>query len=51
VAAGITGISAVPTPQPASGDTIPSTLVHPAAVRFWLAVLLTGIGTGKATGD
>jgi len=36
------------TQHPASGDAIPSTLVHPAAVRFWSAVLLTGIGTGIA---
>jgi chloride channel protein, CIC family len=36
------------TQQPAISDTIPSTLVHPAAVRFWSAVLLTGIGTGIA---
>jgi H+/Cl- antiporter ClcA len=35
-------------PQPASGDTIPSTLAHPGAARFWSAVLLTGIGTGAA---
>ncbi len=34
-------------PQPAS-DRIPSTLVHPGAAPFWLAVLLTGIGTGVA---
>jgi chloride channel protein, CIC family len=27
---------------------IPSTLVQPGAIRFWLAVLLTGIGTGAA---
>jgi chloride channel protein, CIC family len=33
---------------PVIDDTIPSTLVHPAAVRFWSAVLLTGIGTGIA---
>jgi len=34
-------------PQPAS-DRIPSTLVHPGAAHFWLAVLLTGAGTGVA---
>ncbi len=28
------------------GDMIPSTLARSGAVRFWLAVLLTGIGTG-----
>jgi CIC family chloride channel protein len=27
---------------------IPSTLTHPAAIRFWLAILLTGTGTGLA---
>src|ERR1700683_4575615 len=31
---------------PAPGDAIPSTLVRPGAARFWLAVLLTGVGTG-----
>ena len=36
------------TQQPAIGDAVPSTLVDPAAARFWLAVLLTGIGTGIA---
>ncbi len=29
-------------------DTIPSGLVRPGAARFWLAVLLTGAGTGVA---
>jgi CIC family chloride channel protein len=29
-------------------DRIPSTLAHSGAVAFWLAVLLTGIGTGLA---
>jgi CIC family chloride channel protein len=33
-------------PEPARGDTIPSTLARPGAAPFWLAVLLTGIGTG-----
>jgi H+/Cl- antiporter ClcA len=28
------------------GDMIPSTLWRPGAAQFWLAVLLTGIGTG-----
>ena len=32
-----------PTPE---RDTIPATLRHPGAAAFWLAVLLTGIGTG-----
>jgi H+/Cl- antiporter ClcA len=29
-------------------DAIPATLRHPGAPRFWLAVLLTGVGTGVA---
>ena len=29
-----------------NGDMIPSTLARSGAARFWLAVLLTGIGTG-----
>jgi H+/Cl- antiporter ClcA len=37
-----------PIPQPASGDMILSTLARPGAAPFWLAVLLTGIGTGVA---
>jgi CIC family chloride channel protein len=32
----------------ADKDRIPSTLAHSGAVAFWLAVLLTGIGTGLA---
>jgi chloride channel protein, CIC family len=28
------------------GDLIPSTLLKPNALRFWLAILLTGVGTG-----
>jgi CIC family chloride channel protein len=35
-------------PEPARGDVIPSTLASPGAAPFWLAVLLTGIGTGVA---
>jgi len=31
-----------------NGDMIPSTRAHSGAARFWLAVLLTGIGTGIA---
>jgi len=34
------------TPGPSTSGTIPATLVHPGAIAFWLAVLLTGIGTG-----
>ena len=34
------------TPQLAHGDAIPSTLARPGP--FWLAVLLTGIGTSVA---
>jgi len=30
----------------AAGNIIPSTLQSPDAVRFWLAVLFTGVGTG-----
>lgn len=33
-------------PLPSSGQAIPSTLLRPGAARFWLAVVLTGIGTG-----
>jgi|SRR5579864_1360065 len=33
-------------PPPPAGDLIPSTLGRPGAARFWLAVLLTGVGTG-----
>jgi len=32
--------------QSANIDGIPSTLGHPGAALFWLAVFLTGIGTG-----
>ena len=35
-------------PEPARADMIPSTLARPGAAPFWLAVLLTGIGTGVA---
>ena len=36
-------------PPPANNDdVIPSTLARPGAAPFWLAVLLTGIGTGVA---
>jgi H+/Cl- antiporter ClcA len=31
---------------PSPSDAIPSTLERPGAARFWLAVLLTGVGTG-----
>jgi len=34
------------TPSIPTGDAIPSTLERPGAARFWLAVVLTGIGTG-----
>ncbi len=36
------------TPQGSPSDLIPPTLRSPAAARFWLAVLLTGAGTGAA---
>jgi len=35
-------------PLPSGGDAIPSTLARPGAGPFWLAVVLTGIGTGVA---
>jgi H+/Cl- antiporter ClcA len=35
-------------PLPTVGDMIPSTLARPGAAPFWLAVLLTGAGTGVA---
>lgn len=35
-------------PQPNTTDAIPFTLTRPGAAPFWLAVLLTGIGTGAA---
>jgi len=38
----------MPSPIPASGDAIPSTLARPGALPFWSAVVLTGIGTGVA---
>jgi H+/Cl- antiporter ClcA len=41
-----TDIHASQMPPPANGDAIPSTLARSGAARFWLAVLLTGIGTG-----
>jgi CIC family chloride channel protein len=34
--------------MPSGGDAIPSTLARPGAGAFWLAVTLTGIGTGVA---
>jgi chloride channel protein, CIC family len=36
------------TPGTAGGEGIPSTLARPGAAPFWIAVLLTGIGTGLA---
>jgi len=33
-------------PKPANPDAIPTTLFHPGAVRFWLAVVLIGVSTG-----
>lgn len=32
--------------KPTNADGIPTTLFHPRAVRFWLAVLLMGVSTG-----
>lgn len=37
-----------PAPPLPPGAAIPPTLRHPAAGRFWLALLLTGAGTGLA---
>ncbi len=34
------------TPSIPTGNAIPSTLERPGAARFWLAVVLTGVGTG-----
>jgi chloride channel protein, CIC family len=42
------GLASPQMPETARGDLIPSTLARPGAVPFWLAVLLTGIGTGIA---
>lgn len=36
------------TPSPANTGAIPATLWRTGAARFWLAVLLTGLGTGLA---
>jgi CIC family chloride channel protein len=35
-------------PPSHGGDLIPSTMAQPGARRFWLAVLLTGVGAGLA---
>ena len=35
-------------PRTAGSDAIPSTLARPGAGAFWLALLLTGVGTGAA---
>jgi H+/Cl- antiporter ClcA len=41
--------TASPVTSPIAGpDMIPSSLTHPGAGRFWLAVLFTGAGTGLA---
>ena len=39
-------LTAPNTPSIPTGDAIPSTLGRPGAARFWLAVVLTGVGTG-----
>jgi CIC family chloride channel protein len=43
-------MSSTPSQMPgtASGEVIPSTLGRPGAAPFWIAVLLTGVGTGVA---
>src|ERR1700722_7761193 len=39
--------ASLPNPPPtAASDLIPATLQRPGAVRFWVAVLLTGVGAG-----
>jgi chloride channel protein, CIC family len=38
--------STTPQPQPVRTGLIPGTLRQPDALRFWLALLITGIGTG-----
>lgn len=42
------GLTSPQMPEPARGDLIPATLARLGAAPFWLAVLLTGIGTGIA---
>src|ERR1019366_595251 len=42
------GLTPPQMPEPARGDMIPSTLARPGAAPFWVAVVLTGIGTGVA---
>ena len=42
------GLPSPANPSPAAVDGIPSTLGHPAALRFWAAALLTGVATGLA---
>ncbi len=39
-------MSAPETPQKPDEDLIPSTLKHPRALHFWLAIGLTGVATG-----
>jgi chloride channel protein, CIC family len=39
-------VTAPDLPAVTGGDSIPSTLGHPSAGRFWVAVLLTGAGAG-----
>ena len=40
------GVMPSQAPQRVDGDQIPSALTSSGAIRFWLAVVLTGIGTG-----
>ncbi len=43
----MTDAASLPNPPPtAASDLIPATLQRPGAVRFWVAVLLTGVGAG-----
>src|ERR1700691_3335208 len=38
----------MPSPVSVGGDAIPSTFARPGAGLLWMAVLLTGVGTGVA---
>src|SRR5579862_2439965 len=37
-------------PSATSIDDLPATLRHPGAIRFWLAVVIVGVGTGLSAG-
>ena len=47
----MTDAASLPNPPPtAASDLIPATLQRPGATRFWVAVLLTGVGAGIGAG-